>query len=406
MSSGAYAIEVPAAIIGVVVSGTAAALGAVGGAALSASDAAADAAAAAREHRLELDKMSRAIDAEYLRVRESADAVFADLRAFRESLKQQNFEYSAQTATFRAREEGESTQAVSSLNLSDLMFLEMDAQTQEVTYVVLDYSGMISLRNARNSAQFKKMALASDLMKKIMVWVVEDPREQLRLNQLVEVVNGMLDDDTVSFGHFQQFVELRFAAFQRQQDALDCDPQLWDQYCALCAMRGERPRRIRKDALAGEIQRLTEEAVTAKFIANARKAFMEAVEQLGLEVHSGHVLDRVSGTLLVDKKNPGFNLFFSEHDVSFLLEMVDTGEAEPSQRKQQHDSLCRKRRQLEQIMLSKGYRLKVCAEDDTLCAKLTGVQEKKDAQETRAEQLRRRRALAGKQAKLKMAGGR
>ena len=41
MSSGAYAIEVPAAIIGVVVSGTAAALGAVGGAALSASDAAA-----------------------------------------------------------------------------------------------------------------------------------------------------------------------------------------------------------------------------------------------------------------------------------------------------------------------------------------------------------------------------
>lgn len=405
MSSGAYAVEIPVAIIGVVVGGTAAALGAVGDAALSASGIAANAARNADEELKRLDRMRTAIDAEYLRVQESAQAVLSDIHAFRESLKSLNFQYSAETATFREREAGESTGVVSSLDLSDLMFMEVDVQTEEITYVVLDYSGTLSLRNAKNSAQFKKMALASDLMKKVMLWVTDSAEEQTRLNQLIGVVNGMLDDDSVSFVHFREFVELRFAAFQRMQDELEYDPQLWEEYCALCAMRGERPRRVRKDALAQEVLRLKTEAVSTKFVANARAAFLEAVAQLGLEVHSGHVLDRVSGTMLVDKENPGFSLFFSEHDVSFLLEMVDNGETDPAERRKQHDNVCRKRRQLEELMLRKGYRLKVCAEDDTMCAKLTGV-EKKDASETRAEQLRRRRALAGKKARMKMAGGR
>lgn len=391
MSSGAYAVEIPMTLIGLAAQSAASAL---------------DAAREAQRNLEELDRRSAAIDAEYLRVQESAQAVFADLKAFRESLKTLNFQYSEEASAFKAREAGVSTEAVSSLELSDLMFMDVDVQTQEVTYVVLDYSGMISLRNAKNSAQFKKMALASDLMKQVMIWVTDDPQEQLRLSQLIEVVNGMLDDDNIPFSHFQHFVELRFAAFRRMQDELEYDPELWEEYCALCAMEGQRPHRIHADALAREVQRLKEAAISKKFVANARAAFLEAVAQLGLEVRSGHVLDRVSGTLLVDKENPGFSLFFSEHDVSFLLEMVDTGEAEPDQRRIQHDNVCRKRRQLEQLMAEKGYRLKICAEDDTLCAKLTGVEEKKDAAETRAEQLRRRRALAGKKAKLKMAGGR
>ena len=412
MSSGAYAIEVPVALIGMVVGGAAAVLGVAAGAAVAAGSAmlgAADdlgsIAAASRDRVLALQKEGQALDAEVLRVQESAAAVLKDISQFKESLKTLNFKYSAETATFKAMEAGVSTEATASLNLSDLMFMEVDVQTREVVYVVLDYSDAISVRNAKNSAQFKKMALASDLMKKVMVWVVTDDREQTRLNQLIDVVNGMLDDDSVSFSHFQQFVEMRFAAFQRCQDELDYDPQLWDEYCALCAMRGQRPRRIRKDALEQEVLRLKTAAVTERFVAGARKTFMEAVEQLGLEIQSDYVLDNVPGTLLVDRENPGFNLFFSEHDVSFLLEMVDTNEAQPSERQKQHDSVCRKRKQLEQIMREKGYRLKVCAETDTMCAKMTGVQQKKEQTETRAEQLRRRRALSGKAGKLKMAGG-
>jgi len=359
-----------------------------------------------KERLEELDRQKKAVDAEYLRVREAADAVLGDIRSFRESLKHTNFQYSAETATFREREAGVSTTLTSTLDLSDLMFMEVDVQTQDVTYVVLDYSDTISVRNAKNSAQFKKMALASDLMKKVMVWVVPNPEEQQRLNQLIGVVNGMLDDDNIPFEHFRNFVELRFAAFHRQQQLLGYDPELWDRYCALCAMRGERPRQIPKEALAQEVERLTNQAVTDRFVANARKAFMEAVQELGLEVRSGHVLDRVSGTLLTDKENPAFSLFFSEHDVSFLLEMVENPEADSTEREKQQQNVCRKRRQLEQLMREKGYRLRVCAEDDDNCAKMTGVAEKKDQKETRAEQLRRRRALSGKAAKLKMAGGR
>jgi len=384
MSSGAYVIDIPVELIGMAI----------------------QSARETKERLEELDRQKKAVDAEYMRVREAADAVLGDIRSFRESLKHTNFQYSAETATFREREAGVSTTLTSTLDLSDLMFMEVDVQTQDVTYVVLDYSDTISVRNAKNSAQFKKMALASDLMKKVMVWVVPNPEEQQRLNQLIGVVNGMLDDDNIPFEHFRNFVELRFAAFHRQQQLLGYDPELWDRYCALCAMRGERPRQLPKEALAQEVERLTNQAVTDRFVANARKAFMEAVQELGLEVRSGHVLDRVSGTLLTDKENPAFSLFFSEHDVSFLLEMVENPEADSTEREKQQQNVCRKRRQLEQLMREKGYRLRVCAEDDDNCAKMTGVAEKKDQKETRAEQLRRRRALSGKAAKLKMAGGR
>lgn len=384
MSSGFYVLEIPFGLMSLAL----------------------DSAREAQERMEELDRQKKAVDMEYLRVREAADAVLLDIRSFRESLKNTNFQYSAETSSFREREAGVSTAMTSALDLSDLMFMEVDIQTQDVTYVVLDYSEMISVRNAKNSAQFKKMALASDLMKKVMVCVAPTPEEQQRLNQLIAVVNSMLDDDNVPFEHFRHFVELRFAAFYRMQEKLGYDPELWDRYCALCAMRGERPKQISRDALAQEVEQLTSQAVSDRFVANARQAFMEAVSELGLEIHSGHVLDRVSGMLLTDSESPAYSLFFSEHDVSFLLEMVENPEADAETRKQQHASVCRKRRQLEQLMLQKGYRLKVCAEDDDNYAVMTGVAEKKDQKETRAEQLRRRRALSGKAAKLKMAGGR
>lgn len=390
MSSGAYAIEIPLALFGLVISATESTMASL---------------EQAKEARREIDRRIASKEAEFLRIQEATDAVLADIRQFRESLKTLNFHYSAETATFTAREEGISTEVESSLNLGDLMFLDVDVQTQEIVYVVLDYSDTISVRNAKNSAQFKKMALASDLMKKVMIWVVDDPQERKQLNLLIEAVNGMLDDNSVSFSHFQQFVEMRFSAFQRRQDTMAHDPALWDQYCALCAMRGEHPRRLHRAALEQEVHRLLGEAASAKYISAARATFMEAVAQLGLEVQSDYVLDQVSGSLLVDQENPGFNLFFSDHDHSFLLEMVETGESSPETRQEQHKNVCRKRRQLEEIMRSKGYKLRICAENDSACGLLTGTQEKKAYSESRAEQLRRRRSLAGKTAKLKMAGG-
>lgn len=424
MSSGAYLIEVPVMLIG----GAVLAVGAVGGAAAHALGAVGSAAGKAlgaagdsmldkaddawaiveqeRRRQLELAEQSGRLKAEVLRVQEATDAVLKDITRFQESLKTLNFEYHSETMTFVAREEGTSSEIAATLNLNDLMFLEVDVQTRQITYVVLDYSEAITLQSARNSAQFKKLSLASDLMKKIMVWVVEDPRDQEKLNQLIGVVNDMLDDHSVSFSHFRQFVQLRFAEFQKLQDSLDLDLELWDRYCALCAMRGERPKRLGKTALMDEIRRLLEESVTDKFVAAARRAFRETVLEMGMQIQSDHVLDQVSGVLLVDEENPGFNLFVSEHDVSFVMEMVETGEADEETRHIQHANMCKKRREIERRMLEKGYRLRLCASDDYSCVAVSAVEEKKDTRQSNAELLRRRRALAGKQAKLKMAGGR
>jgi hypothetical protein len=285
------------------------------------------------------------------------------------------------------------------------MFMEIDPQTHQVTYVVLDYSEAISVHSARNSAQFKKMSLASDLMKKVMVWVVDNPRDQLKLNQLIEVVNTMLDDNEVTFAHFQQFVQLRFAEFQKLQDSIGVEPELWDRYCALCAMQGQRPKRLSREGVLEEVRKLMTVSATDKFISAARRVFQETVRELGMEIHSDHMLDDVPGMLLVDKENPGFNMFVSEHDQSFMLETVDTGEAPEEERRQQHANMCRKRRAIEKRMLEKGYRLKLCIADDESTVDLAAVEAKKDDRKSNAELLRRRRALAGKQAKLKMAGG-
>jgi len=320
-------------------------------------------------------------------------------------MKTMHFQYDAESMTVAQRQEGVSTEVAASVNLSDLMFMEVDAQTCQITYVVLDYSEAISLQNARNSAQFKKLALASDLMKKIMAWPVEDQREQEMLNQLIGVVNEMLDDHSVSFSHFQQFVQQRFAQLRHLQIGAEVDPQLWDQYCALCAMRGEHPKRLDQAALEQEVRSLMEAAATDKFVAAARRAFRETVLEMGMEIRSDHMLDQVPGVLLVDKENPGYNLFVSEHDVSFMLEMVETGEAAEQDRRTQHENMCQKRKEIEKRMLEKGFRLKLCASDDDGCVAYAAVEEKKDDRKSRADLLRRRRAVAGKQAKLKMAGG-
>lgn len=413
MSSGAYLIEIPLAILGLGLVAVGAVgktagdtLGRAGDAALEKAGEGWQTVAELHRQQLALAAQGENLDAVCARAREAAEAVLTDITQFRASLKSMNFQYDAQTMTFKAREEGVSTEATASLNLDDLMIMDVDVQTRQITYVVLDYSETITLQSARNSAQFKKLALASDLMKMIMVWVVEDPQDQEKLNTLIGVVNEMLDDNDVSFGHFQQFVQLRFAEFQRLQASVAQDMELWEEYCALCAMRGERPKRLRGEALEAEIQKLAEAAAAEKYVAAARRAFRETVLEMGLQIQSDHMLDQVPGVLLVDEENPGYHMFVSEHDVSFMLEMVETGEAPESERTAQRASMCRKRKEIEKRMREKGYCLRLCATDDYGCIAVSAVEEKKDERQSRAEQLRRRRALAGKQAKLKVAGGR
>lgn len=424
MSTGAYLVDAPVELIGGAILamgalgiGAAVAVGAVGAAAGAAMSAGGDALLGAagktwsmveeaRRHQLELAERSGRLKEEVLRAHEAADAVLSDIAQFQASLKTLNFQYRAETMTFVAREQGVDTGMTSGLNLDDLMFMDVDVQTREISYVVLDYSEAISLQSARNSAQFKKMSLASDLMKKVMVWVVDDPRDQEKLNQLIRVVNDMLDNNEVSFSHFQQFVQLRFAEFQKLQASVDADPALWDSYCALCAMQGQRPKRLSGKALEQEMLSLMKQTTTEKFIAQARKAFQETVLEMGMEIRSDHMLDQVSGMLLVDKENPGYNMFVSEHDVSFMLEMVETGEASEEDRKQQRANVCQKRREIEKRMLAKGYRLKLCIVDDNADVSAAAVEQKKDNRQSNAEMMRRRRMMAGKKAKLKMAGGR
>lgn len=426
MSSGAYIIEAPMALLGVAAVGVMAlgsvagvALGAAGDVLMSASDKLGDLSDKLGDisqeqwqiiqqnkvRLLQLAEQQGRLEVEVRRAQEAALAVVADITQFQESLKTLNYEYNATTMTFAAREAGVSSEMTSQLNLNDLMFMDVDVQTREITYVVLDYSEAISMQSAKNSAQFKKMSLASDLMKKVMIWVVDDPRDQEKLNQLIGVVNEMLDDNEVSFSHFQQFVQLRFAEFQKLQDSVRVDPELWDRYCALCAMQGQRPKRLSQAALEEEIKKLLEKNAADKFISAARKAFQETVRELGLEIRSDHMLDEVPGMLVVDKDNPGYNMFVSEHDVSFMLEMVETDEAPADQRPQQRKNVCQKRKEIEKRMLEKGYRLKLCIADDECAVEAAAVVAKKDDRQSRAENLRRRRMLAGKQAKMKMAGG-
>lgn len=340
------------------------------------------------------------------RVEESFSKVIREIEEFRKTMAGRSFEYETVTDRMAAQEKVESTKVDAGLSDEDLLCMQIDADTGEVTYVVLDYSEALSAENAKNSAKYKKLSLASDIMKRILLMPAYGFQGSDAKNDFVEELNRMLDDDSVDFDYFRDTAKRRMKVLEEKYSVSYADAELWNKYCALCARMGKQPEKLPESKLAQAVEELLRQATLSEYYDGAHRAFFESVKELGMEIVDDFELVDLPGALILDSENPGFGMFFTDSEDSFLVELLDTEKvADTEEKKKQQENVCRKRKQLEALMAKKGYPLTVVTESDSMSSSISALGTRKKTQETAAESLRRKRAINGRKAKLKAAGG-
>ncbi len=359
-----------------------------------------------REINEEKKRQLQELDARSRRISESIMKVIEETEAFRKTMSSRVFTYDTVSDRLSPQAKVESTKVTVDMSGEELLCMEINPDTGEIAYVVLDYSDALAVENARNSSQYKKFAMASDVMKRLLVMASAD-KAFIKLKQsFIEEINKMLDDDKVDFEQFRRTVERKLEALQGKCRIREEDAELWSKYCALCARAGKQPELLAGEELKRAVEEIFKQEITAEYYVGARKAFFESAKELGMHVEEKYELVNVPGALLVDSEIPAFGLFFTDSSDSFLVEILDTEEVpDTPEKKKQHENMCKRRKQLEALMEEKGYTLMIVTESDAMGSEATGLQERRKEKESAAETMRRRRAINGKKAKIKAAGG-
>ena len=401
MSSGAYVVRAPSIDPAVV----AFFVGAAADNARKAAEEVRDFASDVKKIRADHEKRMAELDAKTRRIHESIIRVTEEMEALTKTMGSRVFNYETVSDRLSPQEKIESTQVSIDVSGEELLCMEINPDTGEAAYAVLDYSDALAIENARNSSQYKKLAMASDVMKKLLVMASADKSFFSLRQTLIDEINKMLDDDSIDFEQFRKTVTRKLQVLEEKSAAVHVSPELWRRYCALCARAGRQPEAMGEKELEKEIDELLTREITADYYAGARKAFFESAKELGMHVEEKYELVSTPGALLVDSEIPSFGLFFTDSSDSFLVEILDTQEGpETEEKKTQHQNMCKKRKQLEALMEQKGYELAIITENDEEYAQ-GGLQEVRKDRETPAETIRRKRALNGRKAKIRAAGG-
>lgn len=287
-------------------------------------------------------------------------------------------------------------------SMDDLFLADVDANTDKVTYIVLDYSEILAVSNARNSNEFRKLALASEINKQIMLF----PADSTGKGHIVEfsaVMNKMLDDSTIDFDFFSDYILKRFSALKEacERAGVHTDSEEWLEYCSLCAMLGKMPELLTGDALKLKVDELKKRAIANKYITAAREALYETLEELGLSIIGEYELDEVAGFVVGESEDAGYKFFVSEDNSNFVFEMLEEKTAEPGEK----IKMCSKRKKIQKRMQEKGFYIELVAENDDAVEEAIQISGKTERKDDRAELAKRRRALSGKKPKVKMMGG-
>ena len=408
MSSGAYALAIPAALIAIPAAAVAGAVFAVAGAVTLAKEA---------------SDAVKQIDAEKAREIAALETVRERISAIAQSVAQEmgdvssmlenalSREYVHTDTTARVQLQGvaslDRSEAQSGFSDNELFFTELDSATGKVVYVAVDFSEALSALNAENSTEYQKMKLASAFTKRMMRLCVMQEQQESVAN-FIALMNRLLDDKSVSMETFEALLTERFGYLERACSVNETlDSGAWASYCAVCAMRHTQPRRISTNVeLRAALEEALQAEVTDRYRAGASAALLETLQELGLELQGEVTLEALEGKLFSEPENPDYSLFVSASDRGFVLEMAQTAAPGPASEKNR-ESLCAKRRQLAARMLEKGYEIKVLAENDAPPQSCERIEAPKPASaaESAADRIRKRRMIEGKKGKARAIGG-
>lgn len=339
------------------------------------------------------------------KMREHFARISAEMEEIGAILTFSDFEYHENACVLGA-DSVEAETSVSGFDVSDLVFTEIDPETSQVTIVVLDFSDMIATSHARNSTQFKKMSFASEAVKKLVQMPLFTDEDRKSREKLIDFINRLMYDDTVTYQTFFERVSERMTALQQHSQVRYTNMNLWKRYCALCALCGKFPQKLPESALPQAIEELFNERLRKTYMDGARQALTESMNELGLTVEGDYVLDDISGTLISDSDSQGIGLFVSEAGHEFVMEVVDGEEWDSTEEYiNKRRSLCSKRKQLEDLMAKKGYTLRLVMENDEITIPTADVQQSKTKKDSKAERIRKKCAINGKTPKHKYIGG-
>ena len=293
------------------------------------------------------------------------------------------------------------TETHSGANLEELFFADIEVSTGKMIIVAIDFSEQISLKNAVNSTEYKKMALSSKVIKKLLSYCYSNDNER-DVAELINTINKMLDDKSVGYDYFADYILERFDSLQKRssKDSRISDDK-WELYCSLCALVGNKPIQVSFEDVDKEIDNLSARVFQKKYMVKARRALHETFEELGLQVSDDYDLENITGSIVTDRENGDYQLFLSSDEESFALEMIETNDSNQSQLLQQ--SLCGKRKKIYEIMARKGYPLSISAESDESTSKQKAYENKR-SQESSLERLKKRRLINGRTGKARTIG--
>ena len=296
---------------------------------------------------------------------------------------------------------GETRNLESGLDLDNLVFAEVDTTSGEIVYMTLDYSEILSINNATNSSEFKKIKLASEINKSIMLLPINSSEIQVRITEFLGLLNRTLDDESVDYDYFNAFIIKRFEAIKKKciTDISVLETNEWKEYCALCLLMGETPKFSSDDDLNEQIFILKQKFLEKKYLESAQKTLKETLEELGLVIREEFSLEGIDGVLIDNEVENGYKFFLSEQNDTFIFELVEDEPVEASSKSQ----MCNKRRKIAEIMEQKGFPLDIIGESETSITS-KAIQQKRSNRHKVMERTREKRSVAGKKPHAKMIG--
>lgn len=312
-----------------------------------------------------------------------------------------DFEYTDVQTNLSGIISSKKNEVYSGVNTEDLLFADINVDTKEVLYVAIDFSDLISTSSAKNSTEYKKLKLASELTKKTMILPIDNDEQGKSINDFVKIMNEMLDDKSINFEFFYDYIIKRYNLVEKicSRASINSNNEEWSEYCALCALLGKRPQDSNVN-LKEEIANLTNQLMKNNYLKTAKKALFETFEEIGLTIQGSYELEDACGKLYTLNEN-NCKAFVSEDEDSFIFEMVSD---ELTDNKSHHE-FCSKRKAIAYIMEKKGFPVDIVSETDNFGANDENIYNTKENTVSNVDRLRARRTLQGKKGKARAIGG-
>lgn len=296
---------------------------------------------------------------------------------------------------------GDSREVASGLSTDNLIFAEIDTTNGDIIYISLDYSEVLSISGAVNSSEYKKMKLANEINRCVMLLPIDSEKKEKEIIKFLELLNTALDDINVDFDFFNDYIVKRFELIKTIciPDKLNIESDEWKEYCALCILVGQKPKFLSGVKLQDQIFALKQSLLENKYLDEAKKALNETLSDLGFSITEEFSLEGIEGVIVDSKESDGYRFFVSEQKDSFIFEMVEDTSATPSSKVE----MCKKRKEIARIMEQKGFPLDVLNENDC-CVSSKVLSQKHTSKNSIIEKTRAKRVIAGKKPHAKMIG--